>query len=170
MGNLFAAFLQEIKMWLYKEGLLEVGLSRPTSRESGDLEALQQSTLHVSISQLEESSVNKIVAATGVQLAETCDVACEEGVNNLPENKLALLEAALLRERTKFSQLMQSFGGNSSHGPVMGNWLKVPHSPLAGECISFHLPLHRALARSIICFCSAVVPTEERLEVPDTWW
>lgn len=169
-GNLFAAFFREIKMWLYKEGLLEVGPSRPTSRESGELEALQRSTLHVSISQLEESSVNKIVAATGVQLAETCDAACEKGVKNLPENKLALLEAALLHERTKFSQFVQSFGGSSSHGPVMGDWLKVPHSPLAGDCFSFHLPLHRALARSIICFCSAVVPTEERLEAPDFWW
>jgi hypothetical protein len=167
MGNLFAAFFREIKMWLYREGLLEAGLSR---RESGELDALQRSTLHVSISQLDELSVNKIVAATGVKLAHSCDVACEKGVKNLPENKLALLEAALLGERTKLSRLGQLFGGKSSHGPVMGDWLKVPHSPLAGDCFSFHLPLHRALARSVVCFCSSVVPTEERLEAPDTWW
>ena len=170
MGNLFAAFFREIKMWLYKEGLLETGTSQQSSQESGELEALQRSTLHVSIAQLEESSVNKIVAATGVKLSHSVDVACEMGVKNLPENKLALLEAALLQERTKLSQFVQSFGATSSHGPVMGDWLKVPHSPLAGDSFSFHLPLHRALARSILCFCSAVVPTEERLEAPDTWW
>jgi len=170
MGNLFAAFFREIKMWLYREGLLETGLSRPASRESGELEALQRSTLHVSISQLDESSVNQIVAATGVTVAQSADVACEKGVKNLPEAKLSLLEAAILHERTKLSQSAQSYGTSSSHGPVMGDWLKVPHSPLAGDGFSFHLPLHRSLARSILCFCSAVVPTEERQDTPDTWW
>jgi len=91
MGNLFAAFFREIKMWLYREGLLETGLSGKSSRELGELEALQRSTLHVSISQLDESSVNQIVAATGVTLAQSADVACEKGVKNLPEAKLSLL-------------------------------------------------------------------------------
>ncbi len=169
MGNLFAALFREIKMCLYREGLLETGMSQRSSHESGELEDLQRSTLHASIAQLEESSMNKIVAATGVKLSHSVDVACEMGAKNLPENKLALLEAALLQERTKLSQFVQSFGATSSHGPVIGDWLKVPHSPLAGDSFSFHLPLHKALARSILCFCSAVVPTEERLEAPDTW-
>jgi hypothetical protein len=168
MGNLFAAFFKEIKLWLYREGLLESAVARQTSRESGELEALQRSTLHVSITQLDELSLSRFFA--GVQLAQSCDVACENGVKNLPENKLALLEAALLHERTKLSQITMSFGRYSSHGPVMGDWLKVPHSPLAGDCFSFHIPLHRALARSIVCFCSVVVPTDERIEMPDTWW
>lgn len=170
MGNLFAAFFREIKLWLYREGLLETSLARPASRESGELEALQRSTLHIAKSQLDESSVNQIVTATGVAVAQSCDVACEKGVKNLPEAKLALLEAALLCERKKMSQSVQTFGGSSSHGPVMGDWLKVPHSPLAGACFSFHLPLHRALARSILCYCSAAVPAEDRLDSPDNWW
>lgn len=168
MGNLFSAFFKEIKLWLYREGLLETAVARQTSRESGELEALQRSTLHVSITQLDESSLSRFFA--GVQLAQSCDVACENGVKNLPENKLALLEAAMLHERTKLSQITMSFGRYSSHGPVMGDWLKVPHSPLAGDCFSFHIPLHRALARSIVCFCSVVVPADERIEMPDTWW
>ena len=168
MGNLFAAFFREIKMWLFREGLLETGLSR--AAESSELEALQRSTLHVSISELDESSVHQITAAAGVTVAQSCDVACEKGVKNLPEAKLTLLEAALLHERTKLCQSARTYGNSSSHGPVMGDWLKVPHSPLAGDGFSFHLPLHRALARSILCFCSAAVPAEERLENPDTWW
>lgn len=170
IGSLFAAYFREIKMWLYREGLLETDLSRPATRESGELEALQRSTLHVSISRLDEVSVNKVVAATGVSIAQSCDVACERGVKNLPEAKLALLEAALLHERAKISASAQSFGSFSSHGPVMGDWLKVPHSPLAGDCFSFHLPLHRALARSIMCYCSTIIQMDERLEKPDFWW
>ena len=161
MGNLFAAFFREIKMWLYREGLLETEGRQENSR----LEALQRSTLHVSISQLDESSVNQISAATGVTVAESCDVACETGVKNLPETKLALLEAALLYERKKVRN-----ADTSSQGLAMGDWLKVPHSPLAGDWFSFHLPLHRALARSIRCFCSAIVPIEERLQNPNIWW
>jgi len=163
MGNLFAAFFREIKMWLYREGLQDSG-ALPNS-EPGESEALQRSTLHVSVSQLDESSVNQISAATGVSVAESCDVACEVGVKILPESKLALLEAALLYERSKLSSI-----GYCSHGVVMGDWLKVPHSPLAGDGFSFHLPLHRALARSIRCYCSAVVPTQERVQSPDRWW
>ena len=169
MGNLFAAFFREIKMWLFREGLLESG-SRAAPRESGELEALQRSTLHVSASELDETSVNQIIEATGVTVAQSCDVACEKGVKNLPEAKLSLLEAALLHERTRLSQRAQTFGNSSSHGPLMGDWLKVPHSPLAGDAFSFHIPLHRALARSILCSCSAVVPEEERLDNPDSWW
>jgi hypothetical protein len=170
IGGLFAAYFREIKMWLYREGLLEADLSRPAIREAGELEALQRSTLHVSISQLDETSIDKVEGATGVTIAQSCDVACERGVKNLPEAKLALLEAALLHERTKLSRSAESFGICSSHGPVMGDWLKVPHSPLAGDGFSFHLPLHRALARSILCYCSTVVPSEEQIKMPFSWW
>ena len=165
VSSLFAAFFREIKMWLYREGLLESSSSR--SRSSIGLEALQRSTLHVSASQLDASSIERIVEATGAIVSQSCDIACEKGVRNLPEPKLALLEAALLHERTKMSSLSD---GSCSHGPVMGDWVKVPHSPLAGDCFSFHLPLHRAFARSILCFCSAIVPAEERSQNPNNWW
>ena len=164
VGSLFAAFFREIKMWLYREGILETSSSR--TRDSSELEALQRSTLHVSASQLDASSIEQIVGATGAIVSESCDIACEKGVRNLPEAKLALLEAALLHERTTMISLSD---GSCSHGPVMGDWVKVPHSPLAGDCFSFHLPLHRALARSILCFCSAIVPADERGENPN-WW
>ncbi len=165
MGSLFAAFFREIKMWLYREGLLESSSSR--TRDSTGLEALQRSTLHVSASELDASSIERMVEATGAIVSQSCDIACEKGVRNLPEAKLALLEAALLHERTKMSSLSD---GSCSHGPVMGDWVKVPHSPLAGDCFSFHLPLHRAFARSILCFCSAIVPAEERSQNPNNWW
>ena len=164
-SSLFAAFFREIKMWLYREGILECTSSR--SRDSTGLEALQRSTLHVSASQLDASSIERIVEATGAIVSQSCDIACEKGVRNLPEPKLTLLEAALLHERTKMSSLSD---GSCSHGPVMADWVKVPHSPLAGDCFSFHLPLHRALARSILCFCSAIVPTEARSTNPNNWW
>ena len=169
MGNLFGAFFREIKMWIYREGILETGQSRHSARLSYELEALQRSTLHVSMSQLDESCVKQISAATGVAVAESCDVACESAVKNLPEAKLALLEAALLYERLRLSTIAMNHG-HSSHGPLMGEWLKVPNSPLAGEALSFHLPLHRSLARSILCCCSAIVPSNEREMNPDTWW
>lgn len=169
MGNLFGAFFREIKMWLYREGILETGQNRYSPRLIGELEALQRSTLHVSVSQLDESCVKQISAATGITVADSCDVACESAVKNLPEAKLALLEAALLYERLRLSNIAMEHG-NSSHGPLMGDWLKVPNSPLAGDALSFHLPLHRSLARSIRSFCSAIVPSNERERNPDTWW
>lgn len=168
MGNLFAAFFREIKMWLYREGVLETGNSKRAFRDPGELEALQRSTLHVSAAQLDESSISQMTAS-GATIADSCDVSCEIGVKNLPEAKLALLEATLLHERIKLSNTAKE-QGNSSHGPIMGDWLKIPHSPLAGDCFSFHLPLHRALARSVRCFCLAVVPPDERARNPETWW
>ena len=161
IGGLFAAYFREIKMWLYRATI---------NTTKNELEALQRSTLHESKSHLDESSVIKVVVATGVSIAQSCDVACERGVKNLPEAKLALLEAALLHERSKLSASSPKIGIISSHGPVMGDWLKVSHSPLAGDGFSFHLHLHRALARSILCYCSTVVPIEEQNKAPDTWW
>eukprot|EP00592_Proboscia_alata_P023247 CAMPEP_0194423294 /NCGR_PEP_ID=MMETSP0176-20130528/22507_1 /TAXON_ID=216777 /ORGANISM="Proboscia alata, Strain PI-D3" /LENGTH=154 /DNA_ID=CAMNT_0039232405 /DNA_START=11 /DNA_END=471 /DNA_ORIENTATION=- len=51
---------------------------------------------------------------------------------------------------------------------MVGDWLRVPHSPLQGECLSFHLLLHRALARSIRSLCAVVVPPPARLS--RDWW
>jgi hypothetical protein len=53
MGNLFASLLRELKLWLYREGMLETGLPIPPGGAHGGLdllqmEALQRSTLHVS--------------------------------------------------------------------------------------------------------------------------
>jgi len=53
MGNLFAALPQEIKLRLYRKGMLETGLPIPPGgAHSGldlfQLQALQRSTLHVS--------------------------------------------------------------------------------------------------------------------------
>ena len=171
----------EVKTWLYREGLLEASSSSRRDRVSGESEALQRSTLHVSASDLDPSSIERIAAATaaGASVARSCDAACERGVRYLPEAKLALLEAALLNERTRLRRSAARNGGASSHGPVMGDWLKVPRLPLARNCFSFHLPLHRvlayvndlwALARAVLCFCPAVVPAEEREQSSNEWW
>ena len=55
MGSFVAPLLRELKMWLYREGLLETGLPVPSGWPHGAmdlsqgtaLEALQRSTLHV---------------------------------------------------------------------------------------------------------------------------
>ena len=54
--------------------------------------------------------------------------------------------------------------------PAMNDWLRVPHSPLAGDSLSFHLPLHRALAKSVRTLCSVVVPGGVRNTRPRDWW
>jgi len=71
IGGLFAAYFREIKMWLYRATI---------NTTKNELEALQRSTLHESKSHLDESSVIKVVVATGVSIAQSCDVACERGV------------------------------------------------------------------------------------------
>jgi len=48
-------------------------------------------------------------------------------VRNL-EAKLALLEATLLHEQAKLKCSAARYRSVSSHGPVMGDWLKVPGS------------------------------------------
>ena len=58
----------------------------------------------------------------------------------------------------------------SAGGTVMGDWLRVPHSPLAGDSLSFHLPLHRALAKSVWSICSVLVSDDVRANHPHAWW
>ncbi len=48
-------------------------------------------------------------------------------------------------------------------------WLRVPHSPYGGSPLSFHIPLHRAIARCILAICSVPIPNIERKTNPD-WW
>jgi len=54
--------------------------------------------------------------------------------------------------------------------PAMNDWLRVPHSPLAGDSLSFYLPLHRPLAKSVRTLCSVVVPDGVRNTRPRDWW
>jgi len=116
----------EVKTWLYREGLLEASSSSRRDRVSGESEALQRSTLHISASDLDPSSVERIAAAmaAGASVARSCDVACERGVRNLPKAKLTLLEAALPHEHARLRCSAARYGGASSHGPVMGDWLQ----------------------------------------------
>merc|ERR1712238_29340 len=63
MGGIMAALLKEMKLWLYKEGMLETGLPVPPGGAHGasdlsQVEALQRSTLHVAASQLASSSAS----------------------------------------------------------------------------------------------------------------
>jgi hypothetical protein len=70
MGNLFAALPQEIKLLLYREGMLETGLPIPPGgNHSGldlfQLEALQRSTLHVSTGAGSGQNAVAFACATG---------------------------------------------------------------------------------------------------------
>jgi hypothetical protein len=167
MGNLVAALLREIKLWLYREGMLETGLPVPSGGPHGALdltrvETLQRSTLHVSgVSESEDGAKDDTVA-----------LSCATGVK-MSENQLSLIESALKAEGAERLLRSSELGrGNSlvfSGGTVMGNWLRVPHSPLAGDSLSFHLPLHRALAKTVRSACSVVVTEEERMS-NSSWW
>ena len=138
VGNLFAALFREIKLWLYREGLLESDGGRASLAPHDEVSSLQRSTLHVSAGQVDERSVRQIAELTGVAVAASCDVACERGVRNLPEAKLALLEAAVLHSRNQLSaSAYQMRRDRSSHGPVMGDWLKVSVLVLCLFVLSF---------------------------------
>jgi len=177
MGNLNAALIREIKLWLYREGMLETGLPIPSGGTQGPMdlaqaEALQRSTLHVSGSAATAASEDGSGGSTMVALS------CATGVK-MTENQLGLIENALkVEEEMRNHRLaagngMDMDGGASSAasaGLVMGDWLRVPHSPLAGDSLSFHLPLHRALAKSVRSICSVVVPDPIRMSNPSTWW
>lgn len=166
MGNLISAILREIKVWLYREGMLETGLPVPSGGTHGldlaRIETLQRSTLHVSgITESEDGARDDAVA-----------LSCATGVK-MPEHQLSLIESALKAEGAeRLLRLTESGRGNTyvfSGGTVMGDWLRVPHSPLAGDSLSFHLPLHRALAKTVRSSCSVVVSEEDRMSNP-TWW
>lgn len=182
MGNIIASLLREVKLWLYREGMLETGLPIPPGGANGGMdlaqvEALQRSTLHVSSSQLGNEFSSSLVPVVDVMQGASGNVAlsCATGVK-MTEAQLTLIENALKVEaaqRQEQRYLLQ--GGNPlkqlpSTGPVIGDWLRVPHSPLAGDSLSFHLPLHRALAKCVRSICSVVVPAAFVSANPNSWW
>lgn len=158
MGNLFVSLLREIKWWLYREAILTTGLPS-TSRllADGQLEVLQRSTLHVSSTTIRNAGV------TMEEKTKTPALSCAIHTK-MTESHLNIIESAM---RIEESQHRLS---GSGRGAIMGDWLRVPHSPHAGDSFSFHLPLHRSFARNIRSFCSLSVPEDLRAEAPFTWW
>lgn len=174
MGGVLSALLCEMKLWLYREGMLETGLPMPAGGAHGasdlsQVEALQRSTLHVSASQLSSSdSISQLSPANNVN---TVALSCATTVK-MTEAQLDLIESAL---RTEDKHRQYSHGSvsprySTASGAVMGDWLRVPHSPLAGDSLSFHLPLHRAFAKSIRSLCGVVVPEMIRTNDSRGWW
>jgi len=159
MGNLFVALLCEIKWWLYKEGVLETGLPmhRMSELQQNETGLLQRSTLHVSYS-CETSSLED-----GCVFPQTLALSCATHIK-ISENNLDVIENALQNEQSK--QNMK----DSTSGSIMGDWLRVPHSPLGGDLLTFHIPLHRSFARTIKSICSIIVSNEERQANPNDWW
>lgn len=160
MGNLFISLVREIKWWLYKEGIWETGF--PTNARgssdalgaTGQMEALQRSTLHVSSS----SQVSNSTEESTPPIALSCATHIK-----MTESHLEVIENALRAE--------QSVDRNGSgRGTIMGDWLRVPHSPHGGACLSFHLPLHRSFARNVRSVCTMVVPDSLRDDDPENWW
>lgn len=121
IGNGMEGLLREIKLWLYREGILQTGLPISERDQGSKLEALQSSTLHI--------GSDALGCATGVKMTE---------------HQLVLIE-------------------NTPGNPI--DWLRVPHSPMAGNALSFHLPLHRAFAKFVKTIC-AIIPNYDN---PD-WW
>lgn len=176
MGNVIAAVLKEMKHWLYREEMLETGLPMPPGGAHGtsdlsQIEALQRSTLHVSASQLAVTSESQSPSAS--KSTGTIALSCATSVK-MTEAQLDLIESALRVEgaqRQYKSGLMSDTATKQGViGAVMGDWLRVPHSPLAGDSLSFHLPLHRALAKTVRSFCGVVVPEVIRTSNPKGWW
>ncbi|KAL7569357.1 hypothetical protein ACA910_010445 [Epithemia clementina (nom. ined.)] len=218
MGNLNAALLREIKLWLYREGLLETGLPIPPGggihgpMDLAQAEALQRSTLHVSGSSGSDDHLHHMDTGSSSSSASNASgsgmmgssgylthhhhifhhhpnsnhnmvaLSCATGVK-MTEHQLGLIENALKAEGEMRLHRLSAMGMatpgesrffSSSTGPsaglVMGDWLRVPHSPLAGDSLSFHLPLHRALAKSVRSLCSVVMPDSVRDANPTSWW
>jgi hypothetical protein len=169
LGNIGASLLREIKLWLYREGMLETGLPLPPGGAHGatdmaQVESLQRSTLHVSGSQSTSNDALSNSNAGAVALA------CATGVK-MTEAQLSLIENVLKAEAVeRFHSKQGQVLTPKSMGPVMGDWLRVPHSPLAGDSLSFHIPLHRALAESIRCVCALSVSEASRKSEPSGWW
>ena len=185
MGNIMGALLKEMKLWLYREGMLETGLPVPPGGAHGasdlsQVEALQRSTLHVAASQLASSSrpdgqLSLATSASTVALSCATTVKMTESQLNLIENSLKLEGAHRQYKSSAGSSRkdgMQNYTtvSSSNSGAVMGDWLRVPHSPLAGDSLSFHLPLHRALAKTIKSLCAVVVPDSVRNNDAVGWW
>ncbi len=174
MGNIMAALLKEMKLWLYREGMLETGLPVPPGGGHGasdlsQVEALQRSTLHVAASQLpSDGQTSSPTVVSTVALSCATSVKMTESQLNLIENSLRL-EGVNRRVRNEGTSASPTVSSPTS-GAVMGDWLRVPHSPLAGDSLSFHLPLHRALAKTIKSLCSVVVPESIRNSDTLGWW
>jgi Putative zinc finger in N-recognin (UBR box) len=171
--SIIAALLREVKLWLYREGLLETGLPISPGAANLDLaqvEALQRSTLHASstLFDAEGSSSSETSQWTNNSIA----LSCATGVK-MTEIQLTLIENALKVEAVqRQEQRPNSFGTKHvlSNGPALGEWLRVPHSPLAGDSLSFHLPLHRAIAKCVKSMCSIVVPEAYIATNRHDWW
>jgi Proteolysis_6 C-terminal/Putative zinc finger in N-recognin (UBR box) len=177
MGCLFTALLKELKLWLYREGMLETGLPLPPTGSHGGMdaslvEALQRSTLHVSSSQLgavAAASTPDSSSGGGGNVVSVA-LACATGVK-MTEAQLELIEGALRLEDAQRQHRSGAIDDTiPSSGPPMGDWLRIPHSPLGGDHLSFHLPLHRALAKSVLSICYVVVPPSVRDSNPRGWW
>eukprot|EP00980_Cylindrotheca_fusiformis_P012593 scaffold3084_cov144-Cylindrotheca_fusiformis.AAC.41 len=176
MGNVIAAILKEMKLWLYREEMLETGLPMPAGGAHGasdlsQIEALQRSTLHVSASQLGSSGESQSPTKGSIS---TIALSCATTVK-MTEAQLDLIESAIRVEgalrQHKGNLLTDSLAKHTpASGGVMGDWLRVPHSPLAGDSLSFHLPLHRALAKTVRSFCGVVVPEVIRSKNAKGWW
>jgi hypothetical protein len=80
------------------------------------------------------------------------------------------IEEAQRRERASPDVAMGTGHETGLTAPAMNDWLRVPHSPLASNSFSFHLPLHRALAKSVRSLCSVVFPDGVRNSKPRDWW
>ena len=178
MGNIIASLLREVKLWLYREGLLETGLPIPSSggnvaADLAQVEALQRSTLHATSTQYDTEGQTS--ADGGAWSSSSIALSCATGVK-MTEIQLTLIENALRVEAAqRQEQKSKSFVANEakvvpSVGPVLGEWLRVPHSPLAGDSLSFHLPLHRALAKCIKSICSMAVPEQVISTGNYDWW
>lgn len=180
MGNMLAALLREMKLWLYRESMLETGLPVPPGGTHGgvdlsQVEALQRSTLHVSGVQAGVSTLAGATAdatCTAAANVNTVALSCATGVK-MTEAQLNLIESALRIEtaqRNHASVHISSSAQTQMKCPVLGDWLRVPHSPLAGDSLSFHLPLHRALAKTVRSMCAVVVPEAVRASSMAGWW
>lgn len=173
MGNFFAALLRELKLWLYRESLLETGL--PVSPSQGidisQVTSLQRSTLHVSSS--EYSDYNDTTALDAIahpaRPVNTVALSCATGIK-MTEAQLILIENSLKVAGAQQASHTANDSSISQTGPLITDWLRVPHSPLGGDALSFHLPLHRAMGKCIRSMCSVVVPPSYRDSYPSTWW
>jgi hypothetical protein len=172
MGNLFTSLIREIKFFLYREEMLESGLlpASYTNNALPQAESLQRSTLHVPCLRSSNAGSSYVSAEQGLSSSSNVALACPTGVK-MTEAQLCLIEQALRMEHgpTVDNSLSPS-KDRSASGVMMGDWLKVPHSPLSGDPLSFHLPLHRTLAKAILSFCAAVIPEADRVANPKSWW
>ena len=167
MGNMFSALLREIKYYLYREELLDNGLLPANYQSRAGLanqESLQRSTLHV-------PNVRRSTIASDVGMGKDPALDCATGVR-MSERELFMIESALRSEysTTTVVESPSQASNRPALGVMMGDWLKVPHQPLSGDPLSFHLPLHRALGKSILSLCSIPVPQAERTKNPNAWW